>query len=49
MKGFLILHLSDLHIGGVSEDPSYKRLRDSLLYDVKKQVQDKEINLDTVA
>jgi len=48
MKTFSILHLSDLHIEGNSGDPSYKRLRDSLIDDVQKQVVGKEITLDTV-
>lgn len=48
LRTFGILHLSDLHISA-SEDPSSARLRESLIEDIKKMIDEKGINIDAIA
>lgn len=47
MKGFTILHLSDLHIGEINV-PAFVRLRDYLCCDAFEQVQQKRLDVDAV-
>ncbi|MEC0232146.1 metallophosphoesterase [Paenibacillus alba] len=48
MSNFSVLHISDLHISN-PEDPTAKRLRDSLLTDIKKVVDKHSLKIDAIA